>query len=207
MFIFNEDRAIKDKFSNLVVQDVNAPDFGRPVQVIWLDADVELVNLTYPCIVICNTGISYDPERAASGWFQLPYTPENFTTWATDSDLDVDDSPYWAFTPIPYNIDYQIEILTRNNKHATFLAAVLSGPDFLSVRHGYLAIPEDGTVRRMDLMSGPERQNTHDPDGKRVFHNIYTVRVSTELLPVEIDTYSKVQTVNTTVVDIPPISS
>ena len=55
MFIFNEDRAIKDKFSNLVVQDVNAPDFGRPVQVIWLDADVELVNLTYPCIVICNT--------------------------------------------------------------------------------------------------------------------------------------------------------
>jgi len=195
MFIFNEDRAMKNKFSGLVVQDVNAPNTGRPVQVIWLDSDVELTNLTYPSIVICNTGLSYDAERAASGWFQLPYTPENFQTWASDTNEDVTTSPYWAFTPIPYNIDYQIEVLTRNNKHATFLQAVLSGQDYLSVRHGYLAIPEDGTVRRLDLTAGPERQNTHDADDKRVFHSVYTVRVSTELLPVEIDTYYKVQTV------------
>lgn len=204
MFIFNEDRAMKAKFSNLVVQDVNAPNTGRPVQVIWLDADVELTNLTYPSIVICNTGLSYDPERSGSGWYQLPYTPENFSQWINDNNLDVENSPYWAFTPIPYNIDYQIEVLTRNSKHSTFLTAMLSGPDFLSVRHGYLAIPEDGTVRRMDLMAGPERQNTHDADGKRVFHNIYTVRVSTELLPVEIDSYYKVQTVVNDVAVLPP---
>lgn len=204
MFIFNEDRAMKAKFSNLVVQDVNAPPTGRPVQVIWLDADIELTNLTYPSIVIANTGISYDPERAASGWFQLPYTPEGFTQWISDENEDVTTSPYWAFTPIPYNIDYQIEVLARNNKHATFLSAILSGPDFLSIRHGYLAIPEDGTVRRLDLMSGPERQNTHDSDGKRVFHLIYTVRVSTELLPVQIDSYSQVETVDTTVTILPP---
>lgn len=204
MFIFNEDRAMKAKFSNLVVPDVNAPDTGRPVQTIWLDSDTELTNLTYPSIIICNTGISFDPERAASGWFQLPYTPENFNQWINDNNLDVTNSPYWAFTPIPYNIDYQIEVLTRNNKHSTLLTAILSGPDFLSVRHGYLAIPEDGTVRRMDLMAGPERQNTHDADSKRVFHNIYTVRVSTELLPVEINTYFQVQTVVNDVSILPP---
>jgi hypothetical protein len=54
-------------------------------------------------------------------------------------------------------------------------------------------------------MSGPERQNTHDADGKRVFHNIYTVRVSTELLPVEIDAYSKVATVVNTINVLPPV--
>lgn len=204
MFIFNEDRAMMQKFSNLVVQDVNAPDQGRPVQTIWLDSDTELTNLTYPSIVICNTGLSFDPERAASGWFQLPYTPEQMSNWITDADMNVSDSPYWAFTPIPYNIDYQIEVLSRNNKHSTFLAAVLSGPDFLSVRHGYLAIPEDGTVRRMDLMAGPERQNTHDADDKRVFHSVYTVRVSTELLPFEINSYMKVQKVVNTVTQLPP---
>lgn len=202
MFIFNEDRAMKNKFSGLVVQDINAPTGGRPVQCIWLDGDVELENLTYPSIIIANTGISYDPERAISGWKQLEYTPEQFPQWAGDGNLDVCNSPYWAFSPIPYNIDYQIEVLARNSKHSTFLAAVLCGPDYMSIRHGYLAIPEDGTVRRMDLMAGPERQNTHDADDKRLFHTVYTVRVSTELLPQQIETYTKVQTVNTTVSDL-----
>lgn len=205
MFIFNEDKAMKAKFSGLVVQDVNAPDSGRPVQCIWLDPDTELTNLTYPSIVICNVGLSYDAERAAAGWGQLEYTPEGFETWATDTNMDVSNSPYWAFTPIPYNIDYQIEVLSRTNKHSTFLTAILSGPDFLSVRHGYLAIPEDGTVRRMDLMAGPERQDTKDTDGKRLFHNVYSVRVSTELLPVQINAYAKVQTVETDLSVLPPV--
>lgn len=203
MFIFNEDRAMKAKFSSLVVQDVNAPDTGRPVQTIWLDSDVELTNLTYPSIIIANLGITFDPERASSGWFQLPYTPENFPQWINDDNQEVSESPYWAFTPIPYNIDYQIEVLSRNNKHSTFLSAVLSGPDYLSTRHGYLSIPEDGTVRRLDVQSGPERQSTKDADGKRIFHTIYTVKVSTELLPVEIDAYSKVTTVVDTITILP----
>lgn len=203
MFLFNEDKAMKQKFSNVVVTDVNAPDTGRPVQVIWLDSEVELTNLTYPSIVICNTGISFDAERAHSGWAQLPYTPENFSDWITDANTDVTNSPYWAFTPIPYNIDYQIEVLSRNNQHSTFLSAVLAGPDYLSTRHGYLVIEEDGTVRRLDVMSGPERQNTHDTDGKRVFHTIYTVRVSTELLPVEISAYTKVAEVVNTITVLP----
>jgi hypothetical protein len=205
MFIFNEDRAMMEKFSGMVVQDVNAPDTGRPVQVTWLDNDTELVDLTYPSIIICNVGLSYDAERASSGWSQLPYTPEGFEQWINDSNLDVTNSPYWAFTPIPYNIDYQIEVLSRTNKHSTFLSAVLSGPDFLSVRHGYLAIPEDGTVRRMDLMSGPERQSTHDTDDKRVFHSIYSVRVSTELLPIEVNKYLQVHTVINTISVLPPV--
>lgn len=203
MFLFNEDKAMKQKFSNVVVTDVNAPDTGRPVQVIWLDSEVELTNLTYPSIIICNTGISFDAERAHSGWAQLPYTPENFTDWISDDNLDVTEAPYWAFTPIPYNIEYQIEVLARNNQHSTFLSAVLAGPDYLSTRHGYLAIEEDGTVRRLDVMSGPERQNTHDTDGKRVFHTIYTVRVSTELLPVEINAYTKVAEVVNTITVLP----
>jgi hypothetical protein len=204
MWLFNEDKAIKEKFSGLVVTDVNAPDAGRPVQVIWLDSDVELVNLTYPSIIIANTGISFDAERAHAGWAQLPYTPESFPDWISDANNNVSESPYWAFTPIPYNIDYQIEVLSRNNQHSTFLSAVLAGPDYLSTRHGYLVVEEDGTVRRLDLMTGPDRQNTHDTDGKRIFHTIYTVRVSTELLPSEISTYSKVTTVVDTIEVLPP---
>lgn len=193
MFIFNEDRAMINKFKNLVVTDINAPDTGQPVNTTWLDPDVELKNLTYPSIIISNTGITFDPERAAAGWFQLPYAPEGFSDWPTNTDVTT--SPYFAFTPIPYNISYQIDVLARNNKHATFLSAILSGPDYLHARYGYLDVPEDKTVRRMDLTSGPDRQSFKDQDGKRLFHSAYTVRVSTELLPKEVESYVPIATV------------
>jgi hypothetical protein len=202
MFIFNEDRAMVNKFSNLVVGDVNAPDSGRAVEVLWLDPETELVNLNFPCIVINNTGIVFDEERAAAGWFQLPYTPEGFESW--DNPEEVAQSPYFAQTPIPYNINYEIEVLSRNNKHSTFLTAVLSGPDFLSARFGYLEIPEDGTIRRMDLVAGPDRQSIHDRDDKRLFSSVYSVRVSTELLPKEIEAYSIVNTVVKDIYILPP---
>lgn len=193
MFIFNEDRAMINKFKNIVVEDIEAPTTGRPVNVTWLDPDVELKNLTYPSIIISNTGITFDPERAAAGWFQLPYVPEGFGDWATETDVTT--SPYFAFTPIPYNVNYQIDVLARNNKHATFLTSILSGQDFLHARYGYLDVPEDKTVRRMDLMSGPERQSFKDQDGKRLFHSTYSVRVSTELLPKEVESYVPITTV------------
>jgi hypothetical protein len=193
MFIFNEDRAMVQKLSGLYVGDVNAPDQGTEVEVKWLDPETELVDLTFPSIIICNTGLVFDSERAGAGWYQLPYTPEGFPSWKPNQEIP--QSPYFAQTPIPYNINYQIEVLSRNNKHATFLSAVLSGPDFLSARFGYLEIPEDGTVRRMDLMSGPERQSIHDRDDKRLFQSVYSVRVSTELLPKEIEAYTLVNKV------------
>lgn len=194
MFIFAEDRAMMEKFQNIVVQDVNAPDSGRPVGVVWLDGELELQDKTFPLIVICNVGITYDPTRAHAGFMQLPYAPEGFNRWSVDP-TNVLDSPYYAQTPIPYNVNYQIEVLSRNNQHATFLTSILSGPDFLSARFGYLEIPEDRTVRRMDLTAGPERQSIHDGDGKRLFSSMYSVNVSTELLPPEIEAYSRVQTV------------
>jgi hypothetical protein len=202
MFIFNEDRAMFTKLSGLVVGDVNAPDSGRPVGVKWLDPDIELINLSFPSIIISNTGIVFDSERAANGWFQLPYTPEGFSEW--DDLTDFSASPYYAQTPIPYNINYQIEVLSRNNKHATFLTAILSGLDFLHARFGYLEIPEDGTIRRMDLTAGPDRQSIHDRDGKRLFHSVYSVRVSTELLPKEIESYITVNTVVENISILPP---
>jgi hypothetical protein len=203
MFIFNEDRAMMAKFQRLVVQDINAPDTGRPVAVNWLDADIELANLTFPSIIISNSGLTFDPERAHAGFAKLQYAPEGFNHWSTDQ-TDYENSPYYAQTPIPYNINYQIEVLARNNKHATFLTAILAGPEFLHARYGFLTIPEDGTVRRMVLTAGPERQSIHDNDNKRLFHSVYSVSVSTELLPAEIETYAKVSTVVNNIYLLPP---
>lgn len=195
MFIFNEDRAMEKKMEGLVVPAVNSPDTGLPVQILWLNNDIELNNLTFPSIVISNKGIERDPEREARGWVQLQYAPEGFKSW--DNYTEVTESPYWAQAPIPYNVDYQIEVLARTNAHATYLRAILAGPDYLPARFGYLEIPEDGTVRRLDLNAGPTEVDTRDSDGKRLFHAAYAVRVSTELLPQQIESYYKVQSVET----------
>lgn len=195
MFIFNEDRALKEKLEGLMVTDANAPATGRPVEVLWMNNDIELNNLTYPSIVLCNVGIERAVEREARGWMQLPYTPEGFETW--DNPTDVTESPYWSQVPIPYNVNYQIEVLARSDVHATYLRAILAGPDYLPARFGYLAIPEDGTVRRMDLTAGPAEVDTRDSDGKRLFHAAYAVSVSTELLPQQIEAYAKVTSVET----------
>lgn len=203
MFIFNEDAALVKKLSNIVVQDTDSPANGRLVQVITADPDDDLVNLTYPCIRVQNNGMSFDQERASAGWFQLPYTPEGFLQWIDVDTREVSDSPYWAFSPVPFNIDYQIQVLSRNNQHSTFLTAVLSGPDFLSQRHGYLTVEQDGTIRRLDVLSGPEKDSTKDNDDKRVFISTYLVRVSTELLPQQIYSYNKVEEVDVEVSVLP----
>lgn len=195
MFIFNEDRALKEKLSGLVVMDANAPSAGRPVEVLWFNNNIELNNLTYPSIVVRNLGIERAVEREQRGWVQLPYAPEGFALW--DNYTDVTESPYWAQAPIPYNVNYQIEVLARMDRDATYLRAILAGPDYLPARFGYLEIPEDGTVRRLDLTGGPTEVDTRDSDGKRLFHAAYAVSVSTELLPKQIEAYNKVQSVQT----------
>jgi len=203
MFIANEDRAMHAKLSGLVVYDVNAPDAGRPVQLIWLDNDTEVTKLTFPAIVVSNQGLAYDAERASAGLVNLTYTPEGFPSF----DVANDDSPYWSQVPIPFMINYQIEVIARNNKHATFLQAVLAGPDYLSCRYGFLEIPEDGSIRRMELAAGPDMQPTRDGDGKRLFHSVYAVKVTTELLPKQILQYQKVQTVHNDIYQSAPVLS
>jgi len=195
VFIFNEDRALKEKLSGLVVDDVNALSTGRPVEVLWLNGDIELNNLTFPSIVICNKGITRAQERESRGWTQLPYAPEGFKLW--DNYTDVTESPYWSQAPIPYNVEYQIEVLARTDVHSTYLRAILAGPDYLPARFGYLEIPEDNTIRRLDLDAGPTEVSSRDSEGKRLFHSAYAVKVSTELLPQQIEAYNKVQSVET----------
>jgi hypothetical protein len=54
--------------------------------------------------------------------------------------------------------------------------------DRIPARFGFLTIPEDGTVRRLDLLGGPELVDTRDEDGKRLFRREYLISVSSELL-------------------------
>ncbi|MFD5731177.1 hypothetical protein ACFWMT_34400, partial [Streptomyces sp. NPDC058368] len=82
---------------------------------------------------------------------------------------------------VPYDIDYQVQLFCRSLQHRTELVSRLARFEYLPERFGFLAVPQDNTVRRLDLMGGPEMGSGRDADGKRLFTATYRIRVSTEL--------------------------
>lgn len=196
-WLLNEDAAIKKKLAGLTVTDSTAPVAGRPVDVKFLSPDTELDNLTFPAILIKYAGISRASEREHRGPTVLPYTPEgaanpvNVTdpetgatvVWDTTADFDPTLSPHHVQDhPLPYNLDYQIEIWSRYNSHMIDLAAKLARLERLPERFGFLEVPEDGTVRTLELLGGPvTMESARDSNRKRIFRLGYVVRVASEL--------------------------
>lgn len=153
----------------------------------------ELATMDYPTIAISHGGINRATDREHRGPVYLPYVPEGFPNDTPGRDglayipdgatsVDPDRSPFYVQDqPIPHNIDYQVVVYSRLEQHQTELTAALSAIDRIPPRFGYVEVPEDGTVRSLDLIGGPERVADKDENGKRVFRTHYSVRVYAEL--------------------------
>jgi len=117
---------------------------------------------------------------------------ELYTTDDPEKGVLEDDIPYFAEFPIPYNLDYQVTVYSRKALHNRDLLGKLAVNNRLPHRFGFLEIPEDGTIRRLDIIGGPTEDHDKDRDGKRIFRSIYAVRVSSELLQGAVETYYQV---------------
>lgn len=179
-WLLDEDRAIKTKLQGLKVADVNNPN--RPVKVVYRLPENELSDQQLPMIAIWHTSIDRDPEREQRGPVALQYVPVGGTAAWTDPG-NTATSPYVVEMPIPYRINYQIEVVTRKMLHSMSLLSALMAPDRLPARYGFLDIPETSTVRRLDLEGGPDTQEALDRDGKRIFRTQYNISISTEYPP------------------------
>jgi hypothetical protein len=183
-WIYNEDGALKLKLQGLTVVDPN--NSSRPVPVRYRLPEDELATLSYPCIIIEHQGINPAPEREHRGYIQLQYAPEGLPIWwpqfATSYDPTL--SPYYSWFPLPYNMDYSVTVYTRKMaEHLQPLLATLATENYLPYHFGYLDIPQDGTVRNMFLMQGPQIEYGKDKDDKRLFRATYMIRVMTEIIP------------------------
>jgi hypothetical protein len=194
-WVLNEDGALKSKLTGLAVPAEGLGD-ALPVDVRFTVPEDEFSDFTYPLITLTHASIERDPERESRGYSELISVPEN---------LDPEAGPYFADMPVPYNIDYQVMLYTRLVEHRTYLVAQLAAFDYLPERFGYLQVPQDQTVRRLDLVGGPQLNSGRDSNNKRLFTATYRIRVSTELFllgaPV---TFPDVQTIGLTVNDIVP---
>lgn len=171
--LLNEDAALKSLLSGMTVSD--SGNSARPVGVWYGQPDPQIRQQSYPYITIDLIGISEALERTHSGIIEFSYTPEGYD----------EDTKYESQYPIPVDLMYQVTTFARQPRHDRQIIAQLFGPNRLPLRFGMIAIPEDSTVRRLDMLAFSKRDFTETD--KRLFSNVYTISISAEFLRGELD--------------------
>lgn len=165
-FVFNEDRALKNLLSGITVSDYK--NASRPVGVWFGQPDVEIRNQSYPYITIELIDILEDRSRNNRGYTQLNYTPEGYDP----------DKTYYSELPVPVDIEYQVVSYTRQPIHdRQILIDILSNK--LPFRYGTMEVPEDGTLRRVELVGYRKRDGIES--GKKLYSTLFSIRISSEL--------------------------
>lgn len=166
-FILNEDAALKELLKGIVVSDQANPN--RPVAVFYGQPDLAIRQQSYPYITIELIDVSEANDRAHRGYVEPDYILEGETTVKK------------TWYPIPVNLDYQVTTYSRYPQHDRQIIASLLSPGRIPFRFGQLLIPQDGTARRVDFLGYTKRDRTEQD--KRLFSNVYTIRVYSELYP------------------------
>lgn len=198
-----ESEALKKHLSGVKVTATTYPA-GRDVPVIFVGPDFELRSASYPGIYLSYAGMRRASEREHRGPAKLQYAPPGFPTDVqVPVDLEDKDNPAtepWSNTfdpakspyktwdyPIPYDLDFNVTVVTRNYQQMFEIIAQLDEAERIPARFGGLKVPEDGTIRTLELLGGPDTSWLKDEDGKRLLQSIYTVRVAAEIIfyPVE----------------------
>lgn len=214
---YNESRAMKKKLAGITVTASNYPQ-GRAVPVNFVEPDFELVSASYPGIYLSYAGMSKASDREVRGKTLLQYAPPGYPADvqvpADFEDKESTDTTDWGEQgferltspyavpdhPIPYNLDFNVTVLTRNYQQMFEIISQLDEIDYLPARFGGLEVPEDGTVRTLDLVGGPEQSTLRDEDGKRLLQSVYSVSVTAELSLYEVEQVKRVEEVNITYV-------
>lgn len=171
-FILNEDKALKAALTGITVSDSGNP--ARPVGVWFGQPDPEIRFQAYPYITIDLINVGVASEREHRGVITITASEDNYSPEGLTGTKTVG-------IPIPVNLDYQVTTYARQPRHDRQLMAELMSPTRLPFRFGGLVVPEDNSIRRLDII-GFTKRDTMEQD-KRLFRNIYTVRISSELFP------------------------
>ncbi len=177
----------------------------RKVAVYFRLPEDEIRQKAYPYITIDFLGPVRDVEREHRGVADYgraddasAYTPDGVPTGGGRVEF-----------PIPMQLHYQVTTYSRYNRHDRQINLKLM-TDVLEPRFGYLEMVtsnealDDHSIRRLDLLSGPNKADMRDARGKRVFRTMYTVSVSSELF--HSDFVALTAAVSGVVLDVHPLA-
>lgn len=170
-FIVSEDRALHGKLQGMTVTDQKAENDGVPRQVgVWFgQPDQEIRAQGYPYVTIDLINVQRDSTREMRTDFRAP-------GYLQPTDLQ-DGEAYLVSEIVPVNLDYQITSYARHPYHDRAIMSQLM-TDKLPMRFGVLDV-DDNTVRRLDVIGISKRDAVEQ--GKRLFVNAITIRISSEI--------------------------
>jgi len=169
-----EDMGLKQLLQGVTVVDLNtSPDTPRPVPVWFHNPEREERRITYPNIVINFLGEQVAHEREHRGWVPVGYRYLQNIPF----DISKDAAPPSMEYPIPMDFDYTVTVSARINQHISQISSTLV-QGRLHPRFAQMTCP-GGTVRRITVL-GTTRTNSMEVD-KRLFRQIYRLRVTTEV--------------------------
>lgn len=183
-----EDAALKRRLSTLHVSDDR--NVERVPKVFFRFPEGETEKL-YPFITIDLLDISYVRERQES---ERTYfyraggaAPTNLQFWPSELDQtaleeQADGGLLSTDQFVPVDLTYQISTHTRSQRHDRQLTMLMLRRVF-PLRRGFIEIPEDGTMRRCDLMDWRPADVLDQEAGykKHIFRKVYTVVINAEI--------------------------
>lgn len=196
-FLLAEDQALKNLFTGLTVSDDK--DQARPVQVFFRYPEGE-TERQYPFITLEHIDIVHAKNRQHSET-SIYFKTSKVGAPAIDAGRS-DRMDYWpsyssnfsfitnknnfnyleANEHVPVDLLYQVSTFTRSALHDRQLTGRLIS-QVLPFRRGFIDIPIDNTLRRLDLLDWTTA-DLLDPEAgyrKRIFRKVYTIQMSAEI--------------------------
>jgi len=191
-FLLAEDAAVKKRVSNISVSDDRNATRIAKVFFRYPEGETEK---EYPFITIENVGLQHDRSRqlsetnyyfsTAAGATLSPeyinYYPSEFDNAGMVTALGAGNFlKMESFVPVI--LTYQISTYARTALHDRQLTSKMLRR-VTPFRRGFIDVPEDGTIRRFDLLSWGNSDLLDGETGyrKRIFRKVYTVQMSAEI--------------------------
>lgn len=197
-FIRAEDAAIKRRILNIPVTDDRK---NQRICDVFFRYPHDVTEKAYPFLTIDLLNITHATERQQS---ETTYYSTDDTTnmTATQAARYRDDLAYYpstytqaqldALNPagtfistdsfIPVDLLYQVTSYARSQDHDRQITALMLRR-ISPFRRGFIDIPEDGTIRRFDLLNWSS-SNLLDQESaytKRIFRKVFTLRINAEI--------------------------
>lgn len=213
-FTLAEDSALKKRLSDIPVSD--DADAQRIAQVFFRHPE-HTTEKTFPYITIELLDIAHATDRQhsltnmyyANGVGITPDVREKLTSIDYyPSEMDSDDLDIAlgsdgfvsmdSFTPV--DLIYQVTTYARSQRHDRQLTAIMLRRVTPFQGRGWMEVPEDGTMRRLELLNWASSDILDNEAGykKRIFRKVFTVRVNAELPVSDIRTTKRALSVHGT---------